>query len=112
MPAAEITGAGISARAGGLFSTIPVFLLPSGEVGLTPEQQAALAKAHDQNTDTAIKRSTGETLTADAIFAGLGGASQTYTHTQSTASATWTINHNLGFRPSIELFDAGGQEFD
>ena len=35
-----------------------------------------------------------------------------YLHTQSTASATWTIAHNLGFKPSVELFNAGSQEID
>lgn len=38
-----------------------------------------------------------------------GGAS--YVHTQSSPSATWTINHNLGFRPAIELYTTGGVEF-
>ena len=41
-----------------------------------------------------------------------GGAMSTYVHTQSTPSSQWTINHNLGFRPSVELFDSGGSEFD
>ena len=41
---------------------------------------------------------------------GTGGAG--YVHTQATPAATWTINHNLGFRPSVELIDAGGAEFD
>lgn len=41
---------------------------------------------------------------------GPGGAS--YVHTQGSAAATWTINHNLGFRPSVELFDAGGAEIE
>jgi hypothetical protein len=35
-----------------------------------------------------------------------------YVHTQSTPSTTWTINHNLGFRPTVELLDAGSQEID
>lgn len=35
-----------------------------------------------------------------------------YLHTQTSASTTWTINHNLGFKPAIELLDAGGGEFD
>lgn len=35
-----------------------------------------------------------------------------YLHTQSTASAVWTIAHNLGFKPSVELFNAGSQEID
>lgn len=39
------------------------------------------------------------------------GGGATYVHTQASASSTWTINHNLGFKPSIELIDAGGSEF-
>ena len=33
----------------------------------------------------------------------------TYDFTQSSASATWTINHNLGFRPDVEVRNSGGQ---
>ena len=40
--------------------------------------------------------------------AGSGG----YVFTQTTPSTTWTINHNLGFRPTVELLDAGSQEID
>ena len=35
-----------------------------------------------------------------------------YTHTQSIASAVWTIAHNLGFKPSVELLDTGSQEIE
>jgi hypothetical protein len=35
-----------------------------------------------------------------------------YVHIQSSASTTWTINHNFGFRPTVELLDTGGQEID
>jgi hypothetical protein len=31
-----------------------------------------------------------------------------YTHTQSAASATWTITHNLNFRPNVTVFDSSG----
>ena len=41
-----------------------------------------------------------------------GPAGVSYLHTQSTPSTTWTINHNLGFRPTVELLDAGSQEID
>lgn len=41
---------------------------------------------------------------------GAGGGA--YVHTQSAPASTWTINHNLGYRPSVELLDAGGQEID
>ena len=38
-----------------------------------------------------------------------GEAGAGYNHQQTTASTTWTINHNLGFRPSVELLDSGSQ---
>jgi hypothetical protein len=31
-----------------------------------------------------------------------------YTHTQSVSSATWTITHNLGYRPAVSVVDSGG----
>lgn len=35
---------------------------------------------------------------------------ESFTHVQSVASSTWTINHNLGHKPSIEVVvDVGGQ---
>lgn len=33
-----------------------------------------------------------------------------YTHTQSISSATWTINHNLGFNPVAVVLDSGGTQ--
>ena len=37
---------------------------------------------------------------------GAGAAS--YLHTQSVASATWTVNHNLGYRPAVSVLSVGG----
>lgn len=31
-----------------------------------------------------------------------------YSHAQSTPSATWTINHNLGYNPNIVIIDSAG----
>lgn len=39
---------------------------------------------------------------------GPPGQSSGINFTQSTPSSTWTINHNLGYRPSIDLFTVGG----
>lgn len=33
-----------------------------------------------------------------------------YTHTQAVPSATWTINHNLGFNPVAVVLDSGGTQ--
>lgn len=36
------------------------------------------------------------------------GIDQTYIHNQSTASAEWTINHNLNKYPSVTVVDSAG----
>lgn len=33
-----------------------------------------------------------------------------YRHVQSSASSVWTINHNLGKRPSVEITDSAGTQ--
>lgn len=43
----------------------------------------------------------------DATDEGAG-----FVFTQSTALSTWTINHNLGHVPSVEVFDTGSQEIE
>lgn len=43
---------------------------------------------------------------------GPSGSAAAYVHTQSSASTTWTINHNLGFVPSVSLYTVGGVEFE
>lgn len=40
------------------------------------------------------------------------GALQGFSYTQSIPAAVHTINHGLGYRPSVELLNAGGQEID
>jgi hypothetical protein len=39
---------------------------------------------------------------------GGGGGGSAYQHTQNSASATWTVNHNLGYRPNVALTTLGG----
>lgn len=54
------------------------------------------------------------TSTVTAITEGPQGptGSGGYVFTQSSPAATWTINHNLGFKPAVELLDSGSQEID
>jgi hypothetical protein len=74
---------------------------------------AAAVAAHEQAADPHpgyLTQSEG-----DARYAPLGstgGGVSAYVHTQSTPATTWTINHNLGYRPSVELFNSGMQEID
>lgn len=37
-------------------------------------------------------------------------SNSSYEHAQASASDTWTVNHNLGFRPAASLLSAGGRE--
>lgn len=49
----------------------------------------------------------------DGIFAiDPFGTANTYTHIQSAASDTWTVNHNLGYRADVSLTTLGGAEFE
>jgi hypothetical protein len=41
---------------------------------------------------------------------GPASTGQTYTHSQSIPSETWTINHNLGQFPSVTVVDSAGTE--
>lgn len=54
------------------------------------------------------------TSTVTAVTEGpqgpAGGAA--FVHQQVVPATTWTINHNLGYKPSVELLDSGSQEID
>jgi hypothetical protein len=78
------------------------------------------------NTDrTTITPEEGELLyTTDTkrLFIGdgttLGGnpvnsiSAMSYTHTQSIAASTWTVTHNLGYKPGgIKVFDSADTEW-
>jgi hypothetical protein len=39
-----------------------------------------------------------------------GPAGATHTHTQTVAAATWTVAHNLGFRPHVSVLDTAFRE--
>lgn len=39
-----------------------------------------------------------------------GASGLSHVHTQSTPALTWTINHNLGFKPAVSLLTVGGIE--
>lgn len=38
-----------------------------------------------------------------------GNGEVSYTHPQPVASTTWTVNHNLGYRPSVSALSVGGK---
>lgn len=59
-------------------------------------------KLHDASGSAGA---TGKVLTTDG--SSLSWQDATYTHTQSGASATWTITHNLNKFPSVTVIDSG-----
>lgn len=44
--------------------------------------------------------------------AGPAGPPIAHLHTQSAAATTWTLNHNLGYRPDVACRNTGGQEIE
>ncbi len=41
-----------------------------------------------------------------------GTTAPRFTHTQASAATSWTVNHNLGYRPTVTIFSAGGVEVE
>lgn len=41
-----------------------------------------------------------------------GSAAASFEFPQVSPASTWTINHNLGFRPTVGVFSAGGMEVE
>ena len=54
------------------------------------------------------------TSTVTAITQGPQGPAggSAFVYQQVAPATTWTINHNLGYKPSVELLDTGSQEID
>ena len=65
----------------------------------------------DNSSNTVVEVPVTSTVTATTA-GPQGPAGAGYLHQQTSASTTWTINHNLGFRPAVELFDSGSQEIE
>jgi hypothetical protein len=60
-------------------------------------------------TDTR-KMKFGDGSTAWNSLSYLSSDATSYTHTQGSASASWTITHNLGRKVQVTLFTVGGVE--
>ena len=76
---------------------------PSGAIALAAH--VADVDPHTQYTTAA------EVIALIGSNGGGGGSTANYTHTQSTLSSTWNINHGLGRKPSITIF-YGGQAIE
>lgn len=46
------------------------------------------------------------------VIVASGVAGQAFAFEQVSPADTWTINHNLGFRPGVEILSVGGAEIE
>lgn len=82
-----------------------------GGLTLTPTYGAGLTLEWPEAPAVVLAPAEGVALEMVPVV-NIGSGSASYTHTQASPSDIWTINHNLGFRPAVELYDVGGREFD
>lgn len=95
----------------GTFVEVSLMLLAPGTPAIGRDPREALRL--DDLTDVELSSPTaGEALKFDGNKWVDASEYAGFVYTQAAASATWTINHNLGFKPSVELFDSGSQEID
>ena len=109
-------------------STVEVTKTPNKYVTVTQKKNVSVVTApadqvlevHDQGVagppnvlavgtvtvGTAAVTITGTAPSQTLNFVLPPGAS--YIHNQSTSASTWTISHNLGFFPSVNVVDNGG----
>lgn len=62
------------------------------------------------NRVSGVKFGDGVTAWASLPYFNPAAAGDNYQHTQASAAATWTVNHNLGYRPAVQILSAGGVE--
>lgn len=82
-------------------------------VNITSVENTVVVTENSKTTVVAVPQSTA----ISTIVVGVQGPQGpvgvfAYVHTQSAPSATWTVNHNLGYRPAVEILDSGSQEID
>lgn len=76
---------------------------------LTVVPQFSQVQAVGPDTDVTVSIASPPQISVDAGIPGPPGAGATsYDHTQSSASAEWVINHNLGRRVDITVLSPGG----
>ena len=85
-----------------------VVVQPQGAGGLIIEGKSNTTIVQPQSTGSATIIAQGPQGPAGSS----GGASATYVYQQVSPSTSWVVNHNLGFKPSVELLDAGSQEIE
>lgn len=82
---------------------------------VTIEQVAGPTVTIEQSGQQNITVQPAPVMNVEVAIPGIQGPAGTpisYTHTQGSASDTWVVNHNLGFRPHCVVFSVGGAEVE
>lgn len=62
--------------------------------------------------DTTAKTDLVAAINELAARSSASGSGVAFVHQQWVASTVWTVNHNLGLRPTVSILDAGGNEVE
>ena len=81
-------------------------------VNITDTSNTIVITENGNSTVVTVPTTTTVTATTEGPQGPPGAAAQGYVHNQLSASSAWTINHNLGYYPTVEVFDSGSQEVD
>lgn len=81
-------------------------------VSITEVSSTVVVTENGSSTVVTVPQTSVVTATTIGPQGPTGEAQSTYIYNQPTPSATWTIAHNLGFKPSVELLNAGSQEIE
>lgn len=85
----------------------------STETIVVIEERVEVVEITTEPTETVVIEERVEVVEIDVGRTGpQGPASAFHEHVQSAASAAWTINHNLGFRPTVSAIDEGSQQIE
>lgn len=81
----------------------------ANEVNITNDDVASV-EVQDENTAIVVENTENVVIVQEGGPQGASGAEledKHYVHTQNAASTSWTITHNLGKMPSVEVVDTG-----
>lgn len=113
------------AVAGSITSLSEINTLSGKKVVITTKDELIKTSNNDTNSGYLLdKLEAGANVVIDEVtilgnkkvrvaagVSGSGSSLEQYTHTQNTPQKIWTINHNLGKKPSISFFDQFGEPF-
>jgi hypothetical protein len=79
-------------------------------VNVTTQPVALSITENGNNTVVAIPSTSVVEVITEGPQGPKGEAGAGYIYTQQSPASTWTINHLLGFKPSVDIYDSGSQQ--